>query len=96
MTRQGWEVLAASCLEEGRTLLELAPDVLILDLMLPDGDGTTLLKLIREENRNVRVIVTTGSIDSAKLDSVLLLKPESLLVKPVDLELLLHAVGKPG
>jgi DNA-binding response OmpR family regulator len=95
MTRQGWEVLATSRLAEGRKFLDLGTDVLILDLMLPDGDGMSLLQLIRDENRPVRVIVTTGSMDSAKIDAVLRLNPESLLVKPIDLELLLHAVGKP-
>jgi two-component system KDP operon response regulator KdpE len=95
LSRQGWEVLAAATLAEGRHYLESAPHVLILDLMLPDGDGTSLLRLIREENRPVKVIVTTGSSDSAKLAAVRLLKPDAIVVKPVDLDKLLLEVGRP-
>jgi DNA-binding response OmpR family regulator len=37
--RRGWEVQSASTLQDGIALLDSKPDCVILDLMLPDGDG---------------------------------------------------------
>ncbi len=73
-------------------MLETRPDVLVLDLMLPDGDGIVLLSRIRQENWPIEVVVTTGSSDSVKLGAVRRLEPDSILFKPVDLEQLLKAV----
>src|SRR3977135_1303501 len=38
---------------------QLAPDVVILDLDMPGGDGATALRAIQEKTRNVRVIILT-------------------------------------
>ena len=40
-----------------------AVDVALLDLMLPDGDGTGLIALLRGANPAVRVLVLTASIE---------------------------------
>jgi DNA-binding response OmpR family regulator len=41
-------------------------DLIILDLQLPDGSGTTLLRQIREQHRKMPILITTarGDIDS--------------------------------
>ena len=46
---------------------EAAPDVAIIDLRLPDGDGMELLSLIREQHPQVDAVILTGhaTIDSA-------------------------------
>jgi DNA-binding NarL/FixJ family response regulator len=38
-------------------------DVALLDLMLPDGDGTGLIALLRGANPSVRVLILTVSIE---------------------------------
>jgi DNA-binding response OmpR family regulator len=96
MRRHGWEVMAASCLSEARPLLQTQPDVLILDLMLPDGEGTTLLKEVRDNHWPTNVVVVTGTSDSARLTRVRQLEPDTLLFKPVDLQQLLQAVRESG
>jgi CheY-like chemotaxis protein len=95
MGRRGWDVSVATNLAEAHLHLDDPIDVLILDLMLPDGDGTTLLNRIRTDQRTVKVVVTTGSNDSEKLATVRLLQPDSVLLKPVDLDKLIDAVGEP-
>jgi DNA-binding NarL/FixJ family response regulator len=40
-----------------------AVDVALLDLMLPDGDGTELVAVLRGANPKVRVLVLTASIE---------------------------------
>ena len=69
------------------------PEYVVLDLMLPDGDGVVLLRAIRAGGRPTRVAVTTGSIEKARLASVRLLKPDVLLFKPITLEDLLRGLG---
>ncbi len=64
----GYEVETAASFNEGVKLLnEAAPDVAIIDLRLPDGDGMEMLGLIREHHPDVDPIILTGhaSIDSA-------------------------------
>lgn len=56
----GFEVLEAGSLAEGRALLTQEPDVLLLDLKLPDGDGESLLIEARERNPSQLVIIMSG------------------------------------
>lgn len=63
LRRAGYQIFAASTVEEGRTrLLSVRPDVLILDLGLPDGSGLQLLDELRqgESFTHVPVVVLTG------------------------------------
>ncbi|WP_422925944.1 response regulator [Singulisphaera sp. PoT] len=93
--RKGWEVFTASSLAEALPLLSTipSPDYLILDLMLPDGDGMTLLERVRGESLATRVAVTTGSNDQHRLDAVARLRPEVFLRKPISLQELLKGFG---
>ncbi len=60
--------------------------------MLPDGSGLRLFQHVRDLQFPVKVIVTTGTIESTLLAAVRQLEPNSLLIKPVDLSRLLQAV----
>jgi CheY-like chemotaxis protein len=81
---RGWDVTFATTVADGLALLDPAPDFLILDLSLPDGDGETILRKIRDENLKTRVTVTTGDSDTARLRAVRKLNPEALFTKPID------------
>jgi DNA-binding response OmpR family regulator len=53
---QGYEVLVAGSLAAGREQLERhSPDALILDLMLPDGDGLDFTRELRAQPRTRRL-----------------------------------------
>ncbi|MBP0445387.1 sigma-54-dependent Fis family transcriptional regulator [Roseomonas sp. SSH11] len=61
LQRQGLEVRSAGTLREGlREVEEFRPDVVLLDLALPDGNGMTLLEQIRARDPQAKVIVMTG------------------------------------
>jgi len=48
LEREGFDVLVAATAAEGRKLFrERAPDLVLLDVMLPDGDGKDVLRDIR-------------------------------------------------
>lgn len=85
LTRRGWAVEVATSVVDALPLLDNGPDWVILDLMLPDGDGTDILRKIRAEKRQTRVAVTTGSCDSAVLKAVDALQPDLFLIKPISL-----------
>jgi DNA-binding response OmpR family regulator len=60
LVRSGHQVDSASSCAEAKQLFKAnAYDVLILDMMLPDGDGNHLLKELRE-TRKVPAIALTG------------------------------------
>jgi DNA-binding response OmpR family regulator len=92
LTRKGWEVHSAMTVSGGLALLHLRPQAIILDMMLPDGDGMELLRLVRAENHPTKVAVTTGMEDRARLEEIRKLRPDALLRKPLELDDLLRAL----
>ena len=44
---RGWAVSVAETVAEGLAQLDPPPDVIVLDLMLPDGDGEEVLREVR-------------------------------------------------
>jgi DNA-binding response OmpR family regulator len=57
----GYEVIAASSAEEGFFLVhQTRPDLLLLDLTLPQRNGLDILKQIRSEGIDVRVLILTS------------------------------------
>lgn len=72
--RQGFAVATASNATQGRTQLEkFQPDLVLLDLGLPDADGLEVLKEIKAARPSISVIILTAqdslanAIDSIKL-----------------------------
>ncbi len=65
--REGFAVQTAATLEEARVRLERpAPDVVLIDLYLPDGMGLELLDDLRElPDTDVVIVTGQGSINSA-------------------------------
>jgi DNA-binding response OmpR family regulator len=68
-----------------RRLEAFTPDVLVLDLRLPDTDGIALLQTIRRSHPTLPVVVTTAYVSMEPLISVLKLEHSAYLVKPYDL-----------
>ncbi len=77
---------AASGSEARRQLEHFSPEVLVLDLRLPDTDGITLLQEIRRSQPSLPVIVTTSYVSMEPLINVLDLGHSGYLVKPFDME----------
>jgi DNA-binding response OmpR family regulator len=77
-------------------LAEFSPDVMILDLRLPDTDGIALLQSIRRDHPKLPVIVTTAYVSMEPLMSVLDLDHSAYLVKPYDLNDLAARIDAAG
>jgi DNA-binding NarL/FixJ family response regulator len=70
LNRQPDLEVAAQCgsLAECRSLGGFADiDVVLLDLLLPDGDGTQLISVLRRENPRVKVLILTASVEAGLL-----------------------------
>ena len=82
-----YDVAFAASGSEARSQMErFSPEVLVLDLRLPDTDGITLLQEIRQSRPSLPVIVTTSYVSMEPLINVLDLGHSGYLVKPFDLE----------
>src|SRR4051794_12366435 len=91
MARRGWTIITAATVAEGLESLGSAPACIILDLILPDGNGERVLRRIRETGLSGRVIIVTGTRDEAMLEAVRLLSPDAIVHKPVEMKQLLEA-----
>jgi CheY-like chemotaxis protein len=87
----GHESETARTLEEATAkMTRWKPNCVLLDLVLPDGNGIALLKQIREGGSRVRVAVITGEDDPVLLSEVEALQPGLLLQKPINVADLMH------
>jgi DNA-binding response OmpR family regulator len=75
-------VITAGTAAEGLAQLASPPCCIVLDLMLPDGPGETILRQVRADRLGCRVAVRTGTIDGAWLDSVRERHPRSYFRSP--------------
>ena len=89
LTAQGYQILEAP---NGKTALDLlgeAPDLIILDLGLPDTQGLDLLRTIRTRNESVPVVVLSSRGDEAGKVQALDLGADDYITKPFGMDELL-------
>jgi DNA-binding response OmpR family regulator len=84
LRRRGYQIDCANSMSEAIAKLKQEPDCMVLDLMLPDGDGLQVLRHVRESGLPVRVAVATGTGDTDLMSDVILLKPDAFFTKPID------------
>ncbi|MDH5397679.1 MAG: response regulator [Cyclobacteriaceae bacterium] len=72
--------------------LELNPDIVTLDNVLPDINGTEVLKVYKEEGINPDVIMISGVGQDAVINEGLSLGAKDYLVKPFTPDQLLDAL----
>jgi DNA-binding response OmpR family regulator len=86
LARRGHTVHAAATALGGlETVVDRTPDVVVLDLGLPDVDGVRVLGMIREVSE-VPVIVATARDDEAEMVRVLDRGADDYVVKPFSAE----------
>jgi len=87
MDRQYLVKEASNGIEASIKLGTYRPDLLILDIFMPEMDGLEVCRNIRNESElsDLKVIITTGYPDHPKLDEVVKLGFTNILSKPFDL-----------
>jgi DNA-binding response OmpR family regulator len=86
----GFQVVTAGTVASARNAIDDSFDSVILDLMLPDGDGAEVLSKVRADGLKARVYVTTGVNNPAWLERVHTLGADCILKKPIDMSDLLE------
>ena len=71
---------------------KIRPDVVFLDVLMPDSDGIYALEKIRELDSKAKIIVVTASITSTTQQRLLELNVSAIVWKPYDMEKLLKVL----
>ena len=81
---------------DGGRAVELAeslrPDVIVLDLVMPDGDGLSALRALRGRAADARVLVLTSYADDAQLFAAMEAGAAGYMLKDVDPDTLAAAI----
>lgn len=80
--------------EAVRLCAKLKPDVVLMDLMMPEMDGATATRLIREQCPQVKVIALTSFKDEELVQAALQAGALSYVLKDVTAEALADAIRR--
>ncbi len=87
----GFDVTCAISAKDAKELLKTKlPDLILMDIMMPDQDGISFTRELRSDTKtaHIPIIVVSGLADAGTLNDALLFGAVDYLVKPVDLEAL--------
>lgn len=82
--------------DAGMMVKEYHPDVLVLDVMLPDINGKEVCQRVRNEPTldDVRIICVSGMVERDKIEDLLLSGANEFLQKPFEVEQLVDMMVK--
>jgi len=88
-------VAVHSGFEAGRMLDRFTPDIVLLDLMMPQQDGFEICRRIKSDHatRQVRVIAMSGQADEGHRQRIAMAGAEVCLHKPLKSQALFEAMG---
>ena len=85
LTKQGFEVQTAEDGESGlKKYAEMGPDLVILDIRLPDTDGLDVLRQMKDQANRASVLIMTAYDDMKTTVEAIKLGAFEYLVKPLD------------
>ena len=84
---------AAEAVEKAR---ELSPDVVVLDIRLPDGSGVEACRDIRAENPDVKVLMLTSYSDEEAVMGSIMAGASGYLLKEIRSQEIVDAIKKIG
>lgn len=88
-----YETLVASNYKEGlKQLVITPPDLVLLDIMMPEKNGLELLKEIKEIDINVPVVMITAYKDAERVIEAFRLGAMDCILKPFNLEYITNNV----
>lgn len=90
---EGYQVIHAGNIDSARKALEQAPDLVVLDVMLPDGTGFDFCKEIRDANLQMPVIFLTAVGEEANIVQGLEIGADDYVTKPYRVKELLSRIA---
>jgi len=95
MRVRGIEVSTTTSATEALALIEEESfDVIVMDLMMPELEGTKALKAIKSRKREVQVILLTGYVTPEQVVQAVKLGAMDIMEKPPDLDALIEKIKK--
>jgi two-component system, NtrC family, response regulator PilR len=92
---EGWVVEAAASLGEARAAIQKnEPDLVLCDLMLPDGSGIDLIREVKAQNESIAFIMITAHTSTKSAVDALKAGAFDYIAKPFDIEELKIIVRK--
>lgn len=83
---------------DGKTAVELykkhTPDVVLLDVMMPDYDGFYGLENIRKINPDAKIIMVTADLTSDTEKKLVDLKASAMIYKPYEIDSVIETIEK--
>jgi CheY-like chemotaxis protein/nitrogen-specific signal transduction histidine kinase/PAS domain-containing protein len=93
--RENFDLVVARNLAEGLSLLaEALPDVILLDLNLPDGSGEAIVRWVRTElqNPSLPIIVLSADCTAGQAERLIATGADFYITKPLDMNSFLHVL----
>lgn len=95
LKEEGYNVFTAgSCKEGESTFLEKTPDIVLLDVWLPDGDGVELLNKLKGKNSTSQFIMISGHSNIETAVRAVKLGAYDFLEKPLSIDKTLTTVKR--
>ncbi|MBO2522087.1 MAG: response regulator [Clostridia bacterium] len=92
---QGWEVLEASNGVEAIQMYEQhKPDLVMMDITMPEMDGLTALRAIREKDPNAKVVMCSALGQESTVIEAIKSGAKDFIVKPFQPERVVDTVKK--
>jgi len=92
---EGYDVITASSGEKGLNMfLKHSPDIILLDIWMPDMDGIETLKQIRSKDKQVSIIMISGHSNIDTAVQAIKLGAYDFLEKPLSLDKVLILIKR--
>ncbi|MFZ0371302.1 MAG: response regulator [Halobacillus sp.] len=96
LTKSGYEIAAEA--EDGKKAVELYkeknPDLVTMDITMPEMDGITALKEIKQHNPNAKVIMCSAMGQQAMVVDAIQAGAKDFIVKPFQADRVIEAIQK--
>ncbi|MED3731771.1 response regulator [Geobacillus stearothermophilus] len=96
LTKNGHEVVAEAA--DGRQAVEkykeTRPDIVTMDIMMPEMDGITALKEIKKIDSNAKVIMCSAMGQQAMVIDAIQAGAKDFVVKPFQADRVIEAINK--
>jgi len=95
LKRKGVKVFIATTGSDALVIFKKQnPDIVLLDISIPDIDGLRLLKEMKSESEEAKVIMVTGKDDKNTIAKANKLGANDYIIKPLELDNLYFVVSK--
>lgn len=95
LEEEGYEVHTADTAKAGMKLIEeVRPDVILIDIKLPDASGNEVLRFCKERSPKTKTVIVTGYVDQHVMDEAEQLGRDAFLQKPFNLEKIINEIQR--